>query len=287
MCGLFVWLVRKWPAAVLIPLGVALIAVASAITFAGGFSMPYWDDEALRNLSDGWNPSVEALNEDLAAYRGAWLDQMTTRPIAAAMFETFMFAIWGVWRAGGLMLVGMGLFKLGVFQASRSATFYALLALVGLSVGLALDICGVRWNEARAWDIRSSFFQGSQFNYWASLMASLGYVGVVMLACKSPAMLRRLQPLAAVGRMALTNYLIHTIICTTIFYGHGLGCYGSVERTGQVAIVVGIWIVQLILSPIWLRYFQFGPFEWLWRSLTYWKMQPFRKRDVTGGFATL
>jgi len=83
--------------------------------------------------------------------------------------------------------------------------------------------------------------------------------------------------LGAVGRMALTNYLMQTLICTTLFYGHGLGLYGQVERNEQILIVVGIWAVQLTIAPFWLRYYHFGPTEWLWRSLTYWQFQPFRK----------
>jgi uncharacterized protein len=77
--------------------------------------------------------------------------------------------------------------------------------------------------------------------------------------------------------MALTNYLMQTIICTTIFYGHGLGRFGHFERTEQILTVLAVWIVELIWSPIWMRYFRFGPFEWLWRSLTYLKPQPMRR----------
>jgi uncharacterized protein len=77
--------------------------------------------------------------------------------------------------------------------------------------------------------------------------------------------------------MAFTNYLMQTVICTTIFYGHGFGLYGSVERKYQILIVFAVWAFQLIVSPFWLRYFRFGPMEWLWRSLTYMKAQPMRR----------
>jgi len=73
---------------------------------------------------------------------------------------------------------------------------------------------------------------------------------------------------------------MHTLICTTLFYGRGIGLYGRVERVGQIAIVFGIWAFQLALSPVWLRHLQFGPAEWLWRRLTYLDRQPFR-RTVT------
>ena len=80
---------------------------------------------------------------------------------------------------------------------------------------------------------------------------------------------------AAVGRMAVTNYLTHSVVCGIFFTG--LGYYGQLERYQLYYVVFAIWIVQLIGSPIWLRYFRFGPVEWLWRSLTYVKLQPFRR----------
>jgi uncharacterized protein len=86
-----------------------------------------------------------------------------------------------------------------------------------------------------------------------------------------------LQPFASVGRTALSNYLLQAIICTIVFYGHGLGLYGQIERKFQILIVISIWIFQLIITNIWLCYFRFGPAEWLWRSLTYLKLQPMKK----------
>jgi Predicted membrane protein len=80
--------------------------------------------------------------------------------------------------------------------------------------------------------------------------------------------------LSAVGRTAFSNYLLQTLIATTIFYGHGLGLFGSVTRVEQAGIVVAIWAVQIVLSVVWLRFFQFGPMEWVWRTVTYGKRQP-------------
>ena len=84
-----------------------------------------------------------------------------------------------------------------------------------------------------------------------------------------PALQRRL---AAVGRLAFSNYILQTVIGIAIF--RGLGIFGDVERWQQLAIVIAIWLLQLWLSPMWLARYRFGPLEWLWRSLTYWKMQP-------------
>jgi uncharacterized protein len=93
--------------------------------------------------------------------------------------------------------------------------------------------------------------------------------------------LRWLQhALAAVGRTALSNYLGQSLVCTMIFYGHGFGLFGKVERWQQALIVVGVWAVQIVLSLVWLRYLRYGPAEWAWRSLTYWRLQPMRIRQI-------
>jgi uncharacterized protein len=177
------------------------------------------------------------------------------------------------------MLIGMALFKLGVFSARASARVYwSFLAAAGL-IGLPAIVYGVYREVASGWEMRDSFFLASQYNYWASILIALGWVGATMLVCQSP-LKRFTKPLAAVGRMAFSNYILDTVLCTSIFYGFGLGMFGKVSRVQQIEIVFAIWIVQLVISPIWLKYFQFGPLEWLWRSLTYWKRQRFRRVTI-------
>ncbi len=77
------------------------------------------------------------------------------------------------------------------------------------------------------------------------------------------------RSLMTVGRMAFTNYILQSVICTFVFYGHGLGLFGRVPRTGQALVVIGVWIFLMIFSPWWLKYYRYGPLEWLWRSLAY------------------
>ena len=84
-----------------------------------------------------------------------------------------------------------------------------------------------------------------------------------------------MAPLAAVGRMALTNYVLQTVAGVLLFSGVGLGWFGALARHQLYFIVAGIWCAQLIVSPLWLRAFRFGPLEWLWRSLAYARWQPF------------
>ena len=203
------------------------------------------------------------------------------RSAAALGFETLIMLFWGGWRAGGLMLVGMALYKMGVFNATCSRRFYGALIAAALLIGFPLEAYGVALDFASGWAVTWAFFHGKQFNYWPSIAVSLGYVGVVMLVCQSAALRPLTRPFAAVGQMALTNYLLHTVICTTIFYGHGLGYYGSVDRLGQIGVVVGVWVVQLVVSPLWLRRFRFGPAEWVWRSLTYGERPPLRRAPAS------
>jgi uncharacterized protein len=201
---------------------------------------------------------------------------MSQRIPSAIALQTFILLILEGWRVCGLMLIGMALFKTGVLSAARSSRLYAGMVAIGYGVGLPLVIAGGAKNFAAGWDFDYSMFYGTQWNYWGSIFVAAGHVGVVMLVCKSGMFggLKRL--LAAFGRMALTNYLMQTVICTTIFYGHGFGLFGSVERWQQILFVVAIWIVQLIYSPLWLRKYRFGPAEWVWRSLTYGRRQPMR-----------
>jgi len=178
------------------------------------------------------------------------------------------------------MLIGMSVFKLGVLSGMKSDRFYLVVGSIVLVTGLMLVLTGVHFHQANHWSLEYSFLLGSQFNYWGSVLIGLAYVCLVCLACKRQWLVKFQESLAAVGQMALTNYLMQTIICTTIFYGHGLGWYGYLDRPQLIVIVVVIWCIQLVCSRIWLSHFRFGPFEWFWRSLSYWRIQPLIKAEV-------
>jgi uncharacterized protein len=278
LCGMIVFPLRRMKPATLLIVGAAVIAVSSAIWLFIGWSMQFWPPDVVAELrATDWLPPQEAIAAELAVYQGGWWTQMQRRVPDAFEFQTFVFLIWGMWRAGGLMLAGMALYKLGVVSGQRSPRFYAAMSATGFAIGVPIILYGVQRNVAMDWDVRYSFFLGSQWNYWGSLFVTAGWIGLVMLVAKSPVFTALTARLAAVGRMAFTNYLLHTLICTTIFYGHGVGLFGRVPRVGQVLVVLGIWAFQLVVSRVWLRDFQFGPVEWLWRSLTYNHRQPFRR----------
>ncbi|GAB4436463.1 MAG: DUF418 domain-containing protein [Chloroflexi bacterium OHK40] len=109
-------------------------------------------------------------------------------------------------------------------------------------------------------------------------LLALGYAATIVLLHEQPRWRSQLAPLGAAGRMALTNYLLQTVICTTLFYGYGAGLYGQVGAALGVLLTVVIFALQVVWSVWWLRHFQFGPIEWLWRTLTYGRAQPMRLR---------
>ena len=150
--------------------------------------------------------------------------------------------------------------------------------MVGLGYGIGLPLMvfdAIKLIEHK-FSVDYLMHGGILYNVFGSLVVAMGHVGLLMLIVQSGAIGWLTRRLAAVGRMALTNYLTHSIVCTTLFYGYGFNLFGHINRTGLVAIVLAIWIFQLVVSPIWLKYFRFGPAEWLWRSLTYWRIQPMR-----------
>ena len=273
LMAMIVFWFRKLSPRWLIGLGIVAFSVSTLLQLGLVGTLANLPPDVMADFQAEWQPDAGEIAWEAAVYQGSWLEQMAHRVPASIEMQTLSLLFWGSWRAGGLMLIGMALFKLGVLTAQRSTRFYRNLLIAGFGLGFPLVILGVVRNFAAGWILEYSRFVGSQFNYWGSLGVSLGYIAIIMLVAKSRRWQQGIRPFAAVGRTALSNYLFQTIAATLIFYGHGLGLFGQVERSGQVLIVLGIWVVQLIISPLWLRHFRFGPAEWLWRSLTYGKLQ--------------
>ena len=195
VCGMLVYPFRRQSPGRLLVLGTATVAVASAI-FAGlQASLPNWSEEALAEVTLGaWQPTQAIIDDTVATYRGGWLQQLPARSAMALGFETFMLVIWGGWRAGGLMLIGMALFKMDVFSARRPRHFYGALIAAALVAGIPVEAYGVALDFELGWALDWSLLQGRQFNYWPSIAVGLGYVGLVMLACRTAALRRLTRP---------------------------------------------------------------------------------------------
>jgi uncharacterized protein len=109
------------------------------------------------------------------------------------------------------------------------------------------------------------------------VFASSGYAAALILLVKRGAAGRLRKALAAVGQTAFTNYLLQSVITSVVFLGWGFGLAGRFDYAQQLIVVAAIWAFQLVVSEAWLGRYRFGPAEWLWRSLTYWEVQPMRR----------
>lgn len=267
MCGFVAFAFRDRAPAFLAAVALALLVIGAAVPVMVGRSLTPAQMAEVRD--EDWQPAPDVLRAEIDAYRGGFVAQSRHRAPESLEIQTSYFVFIFGWRVLGLMLLGMALFKLGVFGERLAWPAYAALAAGGFALGLPLVIHGLRQHFAHGWSVEYSLFFGGLWNYWGSVFVALGYTGLVTGLVRTGALRAAAARLAAVGRMAFSNYILQTLIATTIFYGHGLGLFGKVERTGQAAIVVAIWALLLVVSPWWLRRHRFGPLEWLWRTLTY------------------
>lgn len=218
----------------------------------------------------------EQLKQEMSARsKGYWSIVMHKLPVNQYMEMAFLYFI-SFWDTLAMMLWGMSFFKWGILKAAKSNRFYWLMALIGYGIGITTNYFEGSHIVASNFSILSIYKTLMTYQL-GRIPTTCGHIAVIMLFVKSGLLPFLQRALAAVGQMAFTNYITHSIICNFIFLGYGFSMYGKLQRYELYYIVIGIWVFQLIVSPIWLKYFRFGPLEWLWRSLTYWKIQPMKR----------
>jgi len=266
---------RSWKPGRLFVVGGLLYLAFALFEVAGVWVMAYFPAKAAQGMAF---MSPEAARATIEAMRGSLAS------VQAENLKTWLmvlqYTVFYVPSTVGLMLVGMGLYRTGIFTAKAGVGTYLLFLLIAAGAFAALGwavsqevATGLADEMARA--LRTTI------NAVFAPVMTLGYISLFCLILKSP--LRGLtMPLARTGQMAFTNYLTQSLIMTTIFYGgRGLGLFGTMTLVEQAWIVGAIWLLQLIWSPLWLSMFRYGPFEWIWRSLSFWRSVPMRR--VAGG----
>ncbi|MEO6612734.1 MAG: DUF418 domain-containing protein [Chitinophagaceae bacterium] len=188
------------------------------------------------------------------------------------------YLFFGVWDVLLFMFLGMAFFKMGILTGQANIKVYWGMFIIGLGVGLTLSY--IRLQQMIDTDFNwYAYTQKINFVFYemSRTFRSIGILGLLMLLYRSRLFKWLFAMMRPVGQMAFTNYLMQSFLCALIFYGVGFGLYGKLERHEVYYVVGAVWLLQIIYSNIWLHYFRFGPLEWAWRSLTYWKRQPFRK----------
>lgn len=223
------------------------------------------------------------MTTDVALYKSGYADIFHENIESAVYQQSNNLLLDNFFDAGGMMLIGMALFKFGILSGARSAAFYWLMMLLGYTTALAM-----RFPLAyEAFDLgippTITVEQSAYRHFIARLPLAVGHIGLIMLLGRVTVLLPFMRMLAAVGRMALSNYLLQTLFSIVMFYGFGLALFAELERyqLGLLALFFGV--VQMLFSVFFLSYFRHGPLEWLWRSLVHTRRLPMLRRSVLAG----
>ena len=172
-----------------------------------------------------------------------------------------------------MMLLGIILYRKGILSADKSTAYYNNMIWLGFVPGLIISSLGLNQVYSSDWSGAYVMNIGANYKFLSGLLMALGYIGLVIWIYKKGIFKKLQNRLQATGRMAFTNYIGMSLICTLIFNGHGLGLFGTFDRLQQFLIVIGLWVIMLIISPLVLKKYQFGPLESMWRKLTYYSFK--------------
>jgi uncharacterized protein len=241
--------------------------------------------ENLTRINEEFKPSLDDIEKEVSRVRKSYLSALRLVAPKSWYYETTFFLQHGLLECLGMMLLGMALLKYGVLTGEASGRVYANMALIGYAIGLAVNSFETS-NLVRA-DFSVEALIASYLTYDVGrIPMTLGHVGLIGLLYRAAPSSAAMRNLSAVGQMALTNYLTQSLICMVLFTGAGFALFGQLDRYQLYYVVAAIWLAQLIWSPLWLRRFRFGPLEWVWRSLTYWKVQRMKTEVAEVGQVT-
>lgn len=242
---------------------------------ASGKKLTQAQQDALKKWNDILDRRKKLHDEDIKANRGSYLDILKWHMQWGPRIQAKGYYEFGFTDVLGMMLIGMGLYRMGFLTGALNYRAYAWTIAVGYLLSIPI-------NGFEAWGMIRDNFQ-PESAWWViyqlgRLTGAVANVALVVVICKAGLVPFITKRVAAVGQTALSNYLLTSISCTVFFTAFKL--YGKLEYYQIYAVVAVVWLLNLTLSPIWLRHFQFGPMEWVWRSLTYWKRQPMRRNAL-------
>ncbi|MES2645444.1 MAG: DUF418 domain-containing protein [Bacteroidota bacterium] len=187
----------------------------------------------------------------------------------------------GIWDLASMMFLGMALFKLDFFTGRFSNSRYLTIALITITAGLLLGWYRLYFHNAMLLDyakfIKRYPIPHNLFFPLERVFLACGYAALIIFLLRIKLLKGLFSALADTGKMALTNYLVQSIFFTLFFTGFGMTNFGKLEQHELYLLVAEVWMVQVIFSTLWMRFYYYGPFEWLWRYLIYGKAFPNKK----------
>lgn len=224
-------------------------------------------------------PPPEFKTNELAGFGGSFLEATQARLNMLVLFYLIIHPFDSIPEAIGQMFIGMALFRLGFFTLGWSTRAYALTIAFGYLV--AVPVTALLTAEIIRADFAPKTLHTMQaWQQGPRPFIALAHAATLLLVIRAGWLKVLTDRLAAAGRMAFSNYLMTSVITSLVFCGYGFDLYGTLSRAEQLWVVLGVWVFILAWSKPWLEHFQYGPFEWIWRSLVQWKRQPFVKRPV-------
>ncbi|MFN8117821.1 MAG: DUF418 domain-containing protein [Bacteroidia bacterium] len=180
-----------------------------------------------------------------------------------------------MWESFATILLGMALFKFGFFQEKLNNNIYRVFAFIGVPLGIALSAISVLnmvYTQTGLIDaMENRNFSINHIGGIGRIILTVSYASTLILLFRVKWLKSFFALFANVGRMALTNYIMETVLCSLYFFGFGLNHYGVYDAKELVLFVSVIWLIQITYSNIYFRFFEMGPLEWLWKRLTYGK----------------
>lgn len=221
--------------------------------------------EALEGLKQGFGqPSDAWLTEDVALHRGSWWSIAVDRFSEAKWIPLVGLIQYG-WETLAYMLFGMAAYRNGMLTGQWERRRYIRWVAIGFGIGIPAYVALALWMMRSEFGLVEVTSATMVLTTPIRPLVIMGWAALIVLLMRPGGFLT--NRLAAAGRMAFTNYLGTSLICTTIFYGYGLGWYGELSRAEVYLVVLGVWALILLWSKPWLERFAYGPLEWVWRSL--------------------
>lgn len=267
LCGLLPLLFIRVSALLTLLFGLLILAAGSANSLMTFNALKHLPDPVLSEVvAQHFAHSVVVNQAELDAFTSGWLEQVSMRAHLAAEFHLSTFPAWGVFRVSGLMLIGLALYRFGFISGHLSCRSYRNVALLATPAGMVLSFIGLWFNQHQHWQFPEYFFKNTLWNYWGSVLTACGYIALLAYISKRAWLKHCRDYLGLVGRMALSNYLLQSLLCTFWFYG--LGFYANTQISGAVITIMVIWAIQLYGSKRWMERYSSGPVELLWRKLS-------------------
>ena len=232
--------------------------------------------EARETVEQEVGATSRKIPQDLRRYRGPYGPILDHR-LDDRRYEPFLSFLGLGAETLGLMMIGMALFRTGFLTGEWQPERYRRWAVTGAAVALPVLTVLAWWQVSSGFDSAVIFTAFMGVSQPFDLLLAIVWAALVILWVKRGGSSPLRDRVAAAGRMAFTNYLATSLVMTTIFYGYGLGLFGHVARAGLWLFVLAMWGLMLLWSKPWLDRFNYGPLEWLWRSLSRLRLQPLRK----------